>query len=101
MARAGKEGDDAYALESIAGEAGPGDFVAVTVRGVTAVRIDQDELVEVGQRLTVAEVDGTTRPLRTRSLEGMEVTEGTPVVGVAVGAVDDRTGLVPVYVMLP
>ncbi len=101
VARAGKEGDDAYALESIAGEAGPGEFVAVTVRGVTAVRIDQDELVEVGQRLTVAEVDGTTRPLRTRSLEGMEVTEGTPVVGVAVGAVDDRTGLVPVYVMLP
>lgn len=101
VARSGKEGDDAYALESIAGEAVPGDFVALTVRGVTAARIDRGEAVEVGQRLTVAESDGTTRPLRTRILEGMEVTEGTPVIGVAVGTIDDKTGLVPVYVMLP
>lgn len=101
VAKSGKEGDDAYALESIAGEAVPGDFVALTVRGVTAVRIDPDEAVEVGQRLTVAEADGTTRPLRTRTLEGMAVTEGAPVIGVAVGAVDDKSGLLPVYVMLP
>ena len=45
--------------------------------------------------------DGTVRALRSRSLEGMEVTEGTPVVGVAVGEVDDDSGLVPVYVLLP
>lgn len=101
VAKSSKEGDDAYALESVPGEAQPGDFVALTVRGVTAVRIDRDEAVEVGQRLTVAEIDGTTRPLRTRVLEGMEVTEGTPVLGVAVGAIDDKSGLVPVYVMLP
>ena len=58
---------DAYALESTSRER-PG----LGVRrghgaGDTAVRIDRDELVEVGQRPTVAEVDGTTRPLRTRS----------------------------------
>lgn len=99
--KAGKEGDDAVALESVSGKAQPGDFVALTVRGVTLVRIDGGEVVEVGQRLTVAESDGTVRPLRTRSLEGMEVTEGTPVVGVAVGEVDDESGLVAVYVMLP
>jgi hypothetical protein len=99
--KAGKEGEDASALESVPGKAQPGDFVALTVRGVTLVRIDSGEVVEVGQRLTVAEIDGTVRPLRSRSLEGMEVTEGTPVVGVVVGEADDDSGLVPVYVMLP
>ncbi len=99
--RPGKEGEDAFALESLPGPAEPGDFVALTVRGVTWVRIDRAESVEAGQRLTVAEDEGTVRPLRTRSLEGMEVTEGTPVIGVALGPVDDESGLVPVYVKLP
>lgn len=97
----GKDGEDAAALESVPGKAQPGDFVALTVRGVTLVRIDEAEVVEVGQRLTVAESDGTVRALRSRSLEGMEVTEGAPVVGVAVGEIDDDSGLMPVYVMLP
>jgi hypothetical protein len=97
----GKEGADAFALESVPGPAGPGDFVALTVRGVTLARVDGASTIEAGQRLTVAEPDGTVRPLRTRSLDGMEVTEGTPVVGVAVGAADEDSGLVPVYVMLP
>jgi hypothetical protein len=97
----GKTGDDAFALESLPGAAEPGDFVALTVRGVTWVRVDRAESVDAGQRLTVAEDEGAVRPLRTRSLEGMEVTEGAPVVGVAVGEVDDESGLVPVYVMLP
>ena len=99
--RPGKEGEDAFALESLPGPAEPGDFVALTVRGVTWVRIDRAESVEAGQRLTVAEDEGTVRRLRTRSLEGMEVTEGTPVIGVALGPVDDESGLVPVYVKLP
>jgi len=97
----GKEGADALALESVPGAAGPGDFVALTVRGVTLARVDGAEAIAVGQRLTVAESDGTVRPLHTRALDGMEVTEGTPVVGVAVGVVDEDSGLVPVYVMLP
>jgi hypothetical protein len=97
----GKEGADAVALESVPGTAAPGDFVALTVRGVTLARVDGAATIEIGQRLTVAEKDGAVRPLRTRSLEGMEVTEGTPVVGVAVGAADEDSGLVPVYVMLP
>jgi hypothetical protein len=96
-----KEGDDAFALESVSGQAEPGDFVALIVRGVTLARADGASLIEAGQRLTVAEADGTVRPLRTRTIDGMEVTEGTPVVGVAVGAVDEDSGLVPVYVQLP
>jgi hypothetical protein len=96
-----KEGADAFALQSVPGQAAPGDFVAVTVRGVTLARADFGSPIEVGQRLTVAEVEGTVRPLRTRTIEDMEVTEGMPVVGVAVGAADEDSGLVPVYVQLP
>ena len=101
LPKPGKEGADAVALESVPGTAAPGDFVALTVRGVTLVRAEGAGPIEAGQRLTLAEVDGTVRPLRTRSLDGMEVTEGTPVVGVAVGAADEDSGLVPVYVALP
>jgi len=101
VARPGKDGEDAYALESQPGEAAPGDFVALTVRGVAAVRLAPDADFEIGERLTVAEGAGTARALRTRSLDGMEITEGAPVIGIVVGAIDDRTGSVPTYVMLP
>jgi len=101
VSKPGKEGVDAFALESVPGDAVPGDFVALTVRGVTLVRSDGIAPIEIGQRVTVAERGGAVRPLRTRALDGMEVTEGTPVVGVAVGAVDEESGLMPVYVMLP
>jgi hypothetical protein len=99
--KAGKEGADALALESVPGDAAPGDFVALTVRGVTLVRAELSEAIEVGQRLALADSDGRVRPSRSRVLEGMEVTEGTSVVGVAVGVVDEESELVPVYVMLP
>ena len=36
-----------------------------------------------------------------RRTANVQFTEGAPVVGVAVGAVDEDSGLVPVYVMLP
>jgi hypothetical protein len=96
-----KEGDDVVALESVPGQAEPGDLVALTVRGVTLARADFASPIEAGQRLTVAEDEGTVRPLLTRTIEGMELAEGMPVVGVAVGAVDEDSGLVPVYVQLP
>ncbi|KAB2962503.1 MAG: hypothetical protein F9K18_09735 [Thermoanaerobaculia bacterium] len=101
LPRPTKEGADAYALESVPGPAQPGDFVALTVRGVTFARSDDSAPIAAGQRLTAAEREGAVRALRTRSLEGMEVSESTPVIGVALGAADEDSGLVPVYVMLP
>ncbi len=101
VSRPGKEGADAFALESLPGPAKPGDFVALTVRGVTLVRSDGGESIAPGERLTVGERDGAVRLLQTRTLDGMEVSEGAPIVGVAVGSIDEETGLVPVYVMLP
>ena len=51
--------------------------------------------IAAGTRLTVGS-DGQVRPLQTRTVEGMVVTEGAPVVGVALEAAKD--GLVWVLV---
>src|SRR5690606_5127443 len=92
-----KTGADAYGLESVTGLAGPGDFVAVVVQGVTMARVDPVEVVEPGQRLVAAEERGHVRALRTVTVEGVELSEAAGVVGIALAAPDDD-GRVPVYV---
>ena len=92
-----KSGEDATTLESAEGPAKPGDFVAVTVRGVALVRSDAGAEVGKGQRLTVGDVAGQARPLRSKVIEGMVVSEGLPSIGIALGPSGDD-GLVPVYV---
>lgn len=92
-----KTGADAYGLESVTGLAGPGDFVAVVVQGVTMARVDPVEVVEPGQRLVAAEERGHVRALRTVTVEGVELSEAAAVVGIALAAPDDD-GRVPVYV---
>jgi hypothetical protein len=94
---AGKAGEDATTLESAAGPAKPGEFVAVTVRGVALLRSDAGAEVAKGQRLTVGDVAGQARPLRSKTIEGMVVSEGLPSIGIALGPSSDE-GLVPVYV---
>ena len=54
-----------------------------------------ESAIAAGTRLTAAE-EGTVRPLATRTLDGMVVTEGVPVIGVALEAPKD--GLVWVLV---
>ena len=92
----GKEGADAMGLHPVAGPARAGDFVAVVVQGVALVRADPSAAIAAGQRLTAADLPGLARPLETRLLDGMVVTEGATAVGVALGPSED--GLVPVYV---
>jgi len=92
----GKQGDDGVGLHAVAGPARQGDFVAVVVQGVALVRADPSAAIAAGQRLTAADLPGLARPLETRLLDGMVVTEGATAVGVALGPSED--GLVPVYV---
>jgi len=93
----GKTGEDALALQSVSGPAGNGDFVSVIVQGVARVRIDPGFAVEAGQHLTSADLDGHARPLERRTIEGMEVAEGSASLGVALGPADDD-GFALVYV---
>lgn len=80
----GKEGE--RALESVEGPARPGDYVSVIVAGVALARIETGAMIAPGQRLTVGDLDGRIRPLRTRWIDGFPVGEAAPTVGVALEA---------------
>jgi hypothetical protein len=93
----GKTGDDAVGLGSVAGDALPGEFVTLIVRGIANVRIEVGAAIEVGQRLTVGQEPGRSRARRSRTIEGMLVVEGAPTIGVALAA-NGEDEFVPVYV---
>jgi hypothetical protein len=87
-------------LQSADGPARRGQYVAIAVLGVAQVRAEPSAELSAGERLTAAGQPGTVRALQSRMVDGMEVSEGAPVLGVALGAVDEATGLVPVMVTL-
>lgn len=82
-------------LRSVDGPAQAGDYVAITVMGAAQVKVQDGETILAGQRLTAGD-GGSVRALQTRSLDGMAVTEGAPVIGVALEPSKD--GLVWVLV---
>ena len=83
-------------LRNAAGPAQAGDYVAITVFGAAQAKVSPSErAIAVGTRLTAA-ADGAVRPLQTRTVDGMLVTEGAPVAGVALEPAKD--GLVWVLV---
>jgi hypothetical protein len=51
-------------------------------------------------RLTVSGVAGAARPLRSESLNGMIVTEGAPVIGIALASPTAGSPIIPVFVTL-
>ena len=70
--------------------------MAITVLGAAQATVAPGEsAIATGTRLTVA-ADGAVRPLQTRTVDGMLVTEGAPVVGVALEPA--KNGLVWVLV---
>ena len=83
---------DASELRSAAGPAQAGDYVAITVLGAAQVKVAPGEsAIAAGARLTAA-ADGAVRLLQTRTVDGMLVAEGAPVVGVALASA--KNGLV-------
>ena len=78
------------------GAAQPGEYVTIVYSGPMQVKVAPGEsAIAAGTRLTAA-VDGSVRPLQTRTVEGMVVTEGAPVIGVALEVAKD--GLIWVLV---
>ncbi|MCB0041846.1 MAG: hypothetical protein KDE23_19315 [Caldilinea sp.] len=75
-------------LRSTAGPAQPGDYVALTIYGAAQVKVQNGEALQPGQRVTVG-ADGAVRALQTRTVEGMEVSEGAATLGVVLEAPKD------------
>jgi hypothetical protein len=97
---AGRE-DGALVLQSVPGPARAGGYVALTVSGIAEVKVDtQAAGIAPGQRLTASGVAGHARGLRSEMLNGMPVTEGAPVVGIALATPTAGSDTIPVFVTL-
>ena len=96
----GKEKEGERSMHSAAGPAQAGDYVSLAVLGVTQVKIDPSTPISKGDRLTASSTPGHARPLQTRTLDGMTVTEGAQSIGIALAAPTEGQATIPVYVTL-
>ena len=96
----GKEESADLVLHSMAGAAQPGDYVALTVYGVAQVKVAETAVIQTGQQLTLAEVAGTVRALRTVQVDGVTLTEGSMVIGFALAEPTADSDTIPVFVTL-
>ncbi len=96
----GKEAEGEMALHSAAGPAQPGEYVALTIYGIAEVNVDPAAQITPGQRLTASNLAGYARPLMSQEVNGMLVTEGAPVIGVALSAPVPGQSTIPVFVTL-
>jgi hypothetical protein len=96
-----REGQTLQSAERVAGAAAPGEYLFIVVSGLAQVKVDADVgAIVAGQRLTAANRVGHARTLHSRVLDGMEVAEGAPLVGIALAPLESGTGLIPVLVTL-
>jgi hypothetical protein len=96
----GKEAEGEKAMHSTDGPARPGDYVSLLIFGVAQVKVDPGTAIVAGQRLTASELAGVVRPLRTETVNGMVVTEGAPVLGIALAAPGEGQDTIPVFITL-
>lgn len=87
-------------MQSVSGDAKPGEYVSLIVFGVTEVKIDVSNPVSPGERLTASSISGAARPLASQEINGMLVTEGAPVIGIALAAPEAGKETIPVFVNL-
>jgi hypothetical protein len=83
-------------MRSAPGPARSGDYVALTTLGVADGTVAAGSGIAAGERLAASA--GAARALRTARVDGVEVSEGAPTIGVALGEPDPGTGTVPVFV---
>jgi hypothetical protein len=79
------------------GPAGPGEYLSILIFGPAQVKADPSAgAIQPGMRLATRE-GGLVRPLRTVTVEGVELAESAPTLGIALNAPDEQ-GLVWVLV---
>jgi hypothetical protein len=93
-------GKEEESLHSADGPAQSGEFVSLVIYGVTQVKVDPSATIAAGQRLTASALAGQARALQTRTVDGMIVTEGAQVIGIALAAPTKEQNTIPVFVTL-
>ncbi len=93
-------GKEEESLQGRDGPAQPGEYVSLIVYGVAEVKVASGSSIAAGQRLTASDLAGHARALQTRTLDGMVITEGAPVIGIALAAPAAGRDTIPVFVTL-
>jgi hypothetical protein len=96
----GKEAEGEMSMHSVDGAAQPGEYVSLIVYGVAEIRIEPGTQISPGQRLTASSLAGTARALEQQEINGMLVTEGAPVIGIALAEPSPGQDTIPVFVTL-
>jgi hypothetical protein len=96
----GKETEGEMSLHSVEGAAQPGDYVSLVIYGIAQVKVDTSSQIVAGERLTASSLAGMARSLRHQEVNGMLVSEGAPVIGVALAAPVAGQDTIPVFVTL-
>jgi hypothetical protein len=96
----GKEQEGEMSLHSADGPAQPGDYVSLIVYGVAQVKVSPGAQIAAGERLTASGLAGTARALQKQEVNGMLVTEGASVIGIALAAPVAGQDTIPVFVTL-
>lgn len=96
----GKEAEGERAMHSADGAAHPGEYVSLIVYGVAQVKVDPTAIIAPGDRLTASTLSGAVRALQTETLNGMVVTEGAQVIGLALAAPVPGQDTIPVFITL-
>jgi hypothetical protein len=81
------------------GPAQPGEYVKITTYGLTQVKASAVAApIQPGTRLTAADQAGHARVVKTVSVQGVQVAENTPVLGIALEGIEGGQGLIWVLV---
>jgi len=96
----GKEAEGEMSMHSADGPAQSGDYVSLIVFGIAEVRVDPTIQISPGERLTASDITGAARPLMKQNVNGMDIVEGAPVIGIALSAQVEGQDTIPVFVTL-
>ena len=96
----GKESEGEMSMHSADGPAQPGEYVALVVYGVTEVKVDNSSPISAGDRLTASTIAGSARSLLSQQINGMTVSEGATVIGIALSGTETGKDTIPVFVTL-
>ena len=93
------EGETSVSVEASEGSVAPGDYLFIVTSGLAQVRVDTlAQPIAAGQRLIAAESGGLARAQRTVTIDGIELAEAAPVIGIALEAQEAGQELIWMYV---